>query len=53
MNSTDTTVKAQEVSIQLVSPARGEGQVYHEYNPSTTVSIQLVSPARGEVSFSK
>ena len=39
------------VSIQLISPASGEGQpVWVERDEATVVSIQLISPASGEVS---
>ena len=38
------------VSIQLVSPARGENYIrIHANGDTTDVSIQLVSPARGEI----
>ena len=36
------------VSIQLVSPARGELDYSHFLEALAKVSIQLVSPARGE-----
>ena len=42
-------MQIRKVSIQLVSPARGEPTYYSNVKGEKKVSIQLVSPARGEL----